>query len=178
MAISVPSGVTSGTTITEAWGDSVAAAIAYLASPPSCRLTHSVDQSFNDATEGTVAFNTDVYDPSNMHDTVTLNSRLVFNDAGVYVVSFSCILTAGADYNDTYAYFRLNGSGILAIGGTEDQDASFEPRLQIHMQHKFAAADYIEVRLFQDNTAAAARNVLSLASYTPILAATWLGLGT
>lgn len=180
MPITVPSGVTAGTTITEAWGDSVAAAIAYLATPPACRVYHDTTQSIADNSLVALVFNSERFDPTAMHSTSVSTGRITINDAGVYQVGFHGRLTGAADYVHVEAQLRLNGTTTIAVGGGGGPSgaATPEPVFDVSTIYKFAPADYVEVVVYQDNTANAARNLLSTAAFSPEFYAAWLGLGT
>lgn len=153
--------------------------IAFLANPPSCRVFHNANQSLTNNTEATVAFNSERYDSTGtMHDNASNNSRITLPVAGVYVVTFAGVIEADNDYNYMYAYIRLNGSTILAITTLGAlTDAGVSPSLNVTTTYKFAASDYVEVRIAQKNTSAGAHNLASLANYSPEFGATWIGFG-
>jgi hypothetical protein len=152
--------------------------VAFLLNPPACRVYHNANQSITDATETTVAFNSERYDTNTMHDTVTNNSRVTFNTAGVYVLTFCGLWPAAADYSLVYATFRLNGATVLDLDQRGTTAFSANHTMQLTTTYQFAAADYVEVRVYQDNTANTARNLTVSANYSPELTATWVGLGT
>lgn len=174
-----PAGVTAGTTITEAWGDSVAAAFTWLANPPACRVYHNTTQSVADVTETTVAFNAERYDTAAMHDTVTNNSRITIPAAGLYAVSFSGEFGAGTDYLCLYSICRLNAGTIIGRSSTARHDSGdgSPAATSFGFTYKFVAGDFIEVRMYHNNGANVARNVLSTGNSSPEFAATWVGLG-
>jgi len=178
MAYSSPATVVTATTITSTWGNSVKAATDYLANPPACRVYHNTTQSINDVTETTVAFNSERFDTDSMHNTVTNNSRITFNTAGLYEVRFQFQLTSAADYVLIVGVIKANGAASNIA--TEDfyvGAAGQSARFAVATTYKFAVADYVEARVYQDNTANVARNVLSNAAYSPEFSAVWMGLG-
>lgn len=173
-----PATVVSGTTITTAWGNAVKTGLDYQANAPCCRVTHNAAQSITDAAEITVAFNVEVFDPAGMHSTVTNNSRITFNDAGVYVVTFGGELVAAADYTLITVRFVANGTTNIAraaIGTVAN--ATQTPGLHLATIYKFAAGEWVDVRVLQDNTASAARNLLASTGLSPMFSAAWVGLG-
>lgn len=171
-----PATVVTATTITSAWGNSVKAATDYLANPPACRVYHSATQSLPDVTDTIVAFNSERFDTNTMHDTATNNSRITINTAGVYVVSFTGEVESAADYVYVYSYFRLNGATLIAISPISRVGA-FGIYTSLSTVYKFAAGDYVQVLIRQDNTANVARNLAAVGNYSPEFAATWIGLG-
>lgn len=146
--------------------------------PPACRVYNNANQSINDNAETTVAFNSERYDTDGMHDTVTNNSRITFNTAGLYVVSFNGAFPGGADYSVIYAYVRLNGATDIVLDQRTPSTFVANLALLLFTTYKFAAGDYIEVRVYHDNTANTARNLLTVANFTPEFSAVWVGLGT
>lgn len=173
-----PATVVAGTTGLATWGNSVKAAADYLAGRPSCRVYHNANQSLVDNAQAALAFNSERHDPRGMHDTVTNNSRITITDAGVYMVGGSIEVAAAADYASLYLGILLNGGTFLAVQsmGTH-ADAAVSPWLTVCTAYKFAAADYVQLMAFQNNTAGAARNVVSNSARSPEFHATWLCLG-
>ena len=150
--------------------------IRFLANPPSCRVYHSAAQSIAHATETTAAFNSERFDTNAMHDTATNNSRITFATAGLYLVTFTGKYATAADYTATTCRIRLNGTTYIA-DGTSERNTTIESRIQTTTLYRFAAGDYIEVRLYQANSAAAARNLEVSGNWSPEFMAVWVGLG-
>lgn len=163
--------ITTGTLVT-------AAMLNEVADPPACRVFHSVAQSIAEATFVVVAFDSERFDTDAMHDTVTNNSRITFNTAGLYVVSFTGAFDGFADYTAAGGHIRLNGAtqigntNIGTVGST-----TLNPDLNITTLYKFAVGDYVEVRVAHDNAANAARNLLRLGNNSPEFAAVRIGRG-
>jgi len=147
----------------------------FLANPPACRITRTAAQSIGDNVEVLILFDTERFDTDSMHSTSSLTSRITFNTAGIYLVSFNGLLAAGSDYDNAYAAIRLNGTTILAYGTGEREISS--PLLQVHTLYKFVATDYVEILVYQDNTAGAARNLDKINNASPEFSAVWVGLG-
>jgi hypothetical protein len=130
---------------------------------PACRVSHNVDQSITNNTATVLAFNLERYDTDTMHSTVTDNSRITINTAGVYVVTAN-ILFEGNATGARHVELRLNGTTIIGYvvatpTGTVGQ------RVEVTTQWKFAATDYVEVRVTQ--TSGGALNVQTAAEYSP-----------
>jgi hypothetical protein len=151
--------------------------VSSLANPPACRVYHNTTQSIGDATEVTVAFNAERFDTNTMHDTATNNSRITFNTAGLYVVHFTGALPALTTYSLIYAVIIVNGATRIAYDLKTPTTFSAAPVFNVNTTYKFAAADYAQVLVYQDNTANTAQNLASSAAYSPEFAATWIGLG-
>ena len=179
MAYSTPSTVTTGDLITAAdWNQNVVNNVIFLANPPACRVYHNANQSVNDNTATVVAFNSERYDTDNMHSTSSNTSRITINTAGLYLVVFNGRFPAANDYNVAACHLRLNGSTLIASNsGGRAVTAVADLALGVTTTYKFAATDYVEVLVLQDNTANAARNLESVGNYSPEFSAIWIGLG-
>ena len=173
-----PGAVTTGTTITSTWGNAVRNAEQFLANPPACRVYHNANQSVNDNTLTVMAFNSERYNTDTMHNTVTNNSRITIKTAGLYVVGFHGGFTAANDYSVAGAYLRLNGTTHIAVNsGGRALTGSSNLYVGVVTTYKFAVNDYVEIQVHQDNTTNVARNIETLANYSPEFWATWIGLG-
>jgi hypothetical protein len=80
-------------------------------SVPGCRIYNSTNQSLNNNTEVTLAFNSEVYDNDNMHDTVTNNSRIYIQTSGKYLI-IGLGNWAQNTTGDREIQIRRNGSNI------------------------------------------------------------------
>lgn len=173
-----PAAVVSGAVISKTtFGDVVKADLDYLANPPACRVYHNTTQLCADAADTIVAFNSERWDTDVMHDTVTNNSRVTIKTAGLYLLTFSGLLTSLTTYSQVNCYFRLNGATPLGYQGYSPTTFNMAPELSNTTVFKFAVNDYIQVLVYQDNTANTAQNLLTGANYSPEFSATWLGLG-
>jgi len=132
---------------------------------PAVRVTHNAAQSITNATETTLAFNTERFDQAGnaadtMHDTVTNNSRLTCRYAGVYQITAQ--LEWAAAPGAPYIRIRLNGTTIIAMTGA---GATADLRyMTISTLYALAVNDYVEVRVFQNSGGAI--NVTT-ANHTP-----------
>jgi hypothetical protein len=151
--------------------------VAFLANPPACRVYNNANQSVADQTFTTVALNSERFDTDNMHDTVTNNSRITFNTAGIYVVTFCGQFAAAADYSLIAFAIRLSGGSNIAYQDLQNTVSAETAGLTITTIYKFAVADYVEARVYQDNSPNAARNLLVTGNNSPEFSAVWVGLG-
>lgn len=151
--------------------------VAFLANPPACFVYNSGNQSINDATETTLTFDSERYDTDTMHSTSSNTGRITFNTAGLYLIEANIRIAAAADYSMAYLTIRRDGTTEIAIVLHTTTTFNTNPILHLAVVRKFNAAQYVELRAYQDNTAAAARNVLNNAESSPTFSATWLGIG-
>lgn len=145
--------------------------------PPACRVFNSAAQSLADSTFVFPTFNSERFDTDSMHSTVSNTGRITFNTAGVYVVTFSGELTLASDYLLIEISLRLNGATIIASQSMKHDGVSTSPVWSLATIYKFAQGDYVEPRVYQDNTANAARNLVTLGNRSPEFAAAWIGSG-
>jgi len=142
-----------------------------------CRVTRTAVQSITDATVTAVNFDAEDFDYDAMHDTVTNNTRITFNTAGIYVVGFNGLFAAANDYVRCFAILRLNGVTEIARGAQVSTSTAVNPQIEVSTVYEFAATDYLEAQVFQDNSAAAARNLELTADRSPIFYAARIGSG-
>lgn len=174
MPYTSPGDVTTGTTITSAWGNLVGDATDYLANPPACRAYHNAAQSPANNTETALALNSERYDTNSMHDTVTQNSRITFTTAGLYVVNGSASWAANAT-GVRQIGIRLGGVTYIAVELELTPGGTIVCQQTISTTYKFTAGQYVELVAYQNSGAALAVN--STGNYSPEFAATWVGLG-
>lgn len=177
MAYSAPPQVTPGEYVDEIDWNRLVDDITFLANPPACRVYHNTTQAVGDNVSALVLFNSERYDTDSMHSTSVNTGRITFNTAGIYIVTFNCLFAAGADYATVYGEIRLNGVTPLVWHTNQANAVSQTPSINLVTAYKFAAADYIEARVVQDNTASASRNIINSGNSSPEFAATWVGLG-
>lgn len=147
--------------------------VTFLANPPSCRVTNSTTQSLTDNLETVLTFDTETYDTAGMHSTAVNTGRITIVTAGLYLLTFSATLQASADTSDAYADLQLGVATRIAYGPSVGAyTAGGLVRIAASCIHKLAAADYVQVVAFQNNTANTNRTISS-----HMFAATWIGLG-
>lgn len=140
-----------------------------------CRATRVAAQSITDNTTTVVAFDDEQIDNNGMHSTVTNNSRITIVTEGFYVIGFNGTFAAGADYTRSFAELRVNGATPLARMQTPGTSTSTQQTLCVQTMQFFAANDYIEVQVYQDNTANTARNLEVTADRSPVFYAARIG---
>lgn len=140
--------------------------------PPACCATMSAPQTINDNTTTTINFNAENYDtPGTMHDNVTNNSRITMPIPGLYLFTADGALSDLNDYQA--ANFVLRGNGVTTLAQSSDMGVSDGggPKLNLSTVEKLVATDYVELRVFFNNTANTSRTI------TAKLTATWIGRG-
>lgn len=149
-----------------------------LADPPAVRVYDSDNaQTLNNATTVALAYDTELYDTDNMW-AIGSPSRFTINTAGVYHL-FGCVsLTGETDYTSILYFFRTGG--VTSIGQARrlgNGDGSVDqPQFNISIHHKFAAAEFVEFCVSQENTSGNAEaTVVGLSTVT--FGATWVGRG-
>lgn len=172
MAYSSPASVSTATTITSSWGNSVKAAVDFLANPPACRVYNNANQSIPDSTVTPLTFNTERYDTDTMHSTAALTSRITIKTAGLYLITGTIAFAAGGSSGTRLAGIILGGSVKIA-----EQQAVTNAGVSVNVStvYKFAVNDYVELYAYQ--VSAGALNSLAVANICPEFAATWIGLG-
>jgi hypothetical protein len=150
------------------------------ANPPACRVYRTTSMTgIVDSAQTAVTFDAERFDTNSMHDTSTNTSRITFNTAGVYVVTFNMAWGPRTDYLKVQCSMRLNGTTFLcAHTDTDPGTQNIDREMSVTTVCKFAAADYVEAMVFQDNTANATGTVVGTGNYGAEFAAAWLGLGT
>lgn len=177
MGYTAPAAVASGAVISKTtFGDVVIADLNFLANPPACRIYNNADQTINDSTETIITFNSERYDTANLHSTVTNTGRITFSDTGIWRITFRGQLIAGADYAAAYAVIQT--STAVNLDKDERLPTSFNnASFHLSTEYKFVAGDWIVVKMYQDNSANAARAIKGFGQYSPELTARYVGLG-
>lgn len=184
MAYSTPSSKTTGTLITAAiWNQDVVDNVAFLGNPPACRVYHTGafpgPATINDNNEAAVAFDSERFDTDSMHSTSSNTTRITFNTAGLYIVTFTAALPSDTTYQRTYCHIKMNGTTTIAVGDSYAWPTGYNsaPFLNVTTVYKFATTNYVEAFIFQDNNTGAAKVPTATGNFTPEFAACWIGLG-
>lgn len=138
--------------------------------PPMCRVKRTSGQTVNDASPTIATFDAEDFDTDEMHDNSTNNSRVTIKTAGVYLIMASAAYTAGVS-DDASMSLLKNGSGGIGgyvSWGPANTGAGMTSTLLIEL----AVNDYIELSLYQNNSANTARTTDTTQTY---LMAVWQG---
>lgn len=161
-----------GDVFTEAmWDDYIKTNVNNLIVPPSCRVYKAAAQSLTSGSDTAIQFDSERWDTDSMHDTVTNNTRITIQTAGIYVVTGHAVFAANAT-GVRALYIRLNGSTRIAQQALSSASAG-DTALSVTTVYEFSAADYVELMAVQ--TSGGALNVTAVGNYTPEFGAMWQG---
>lgn len=134
---------------------------------PSARVTHSGNQLVGNATDYTLEFDTELFDPTGMHDTAALvRHRYTIEIPGIYEADAACEFAAD---NDGFRHMQIvkNGTDILGAVTLPAVQGGVATRLQCGTgEIEVAAGDYLEVVVH--HTAGGNLNVVAANYYTPL----------
>lgn len=164
------SDVTTGSVYTAAAHNDVLENLNNYRVPPMCRVKQTSGQVVYDASSAVIAFNAEDFDTDAMHDNATNNSRVTIKTAGVYLIIASAAYTAGISDDASMSIFK-NGAG--GIGGyTSWGPANTGAGMTTSILIELAVNDYIQLLLYQNNSANTARTTDTTQTY---LMALWQG---
>lgn len=140
-----------------------------------CRLTRGSDYSIPHATTETIPFTSEVFDNNGMHDNSVNPTRITFNQAGYYVFGANVEMQNGSDYTRVNLQIRKSGGSHIAFTQTGAIAGNLAQRYAIAGMDHFVEGDYLELRVFQQNGAGNARNLVVSSDYSPIFYAGKIG---
>lgn len=140
-----------------------------------CRVTATANQSIPNGATTSLVFDDEISDNNAMHDNGVNPTRITFNEAGHYVVGGDVQLQAGNDYVRMILNIRLNAGNNVAVEQIPGTSNNVQQRIAAGTMRYFDAGDYIELRLFQQNGAAAARDAEVTPEYSPVFYAGKIG---
>lgn len=126
---------------------------------PTCRLGLTANQSITDNTETVVAWTSELFDPSVMHDNAVTNSRITVPLTGVYSFTFNGYFPNLTTYSQAYSFYRINGVTTISYAGVTPTTFNQGPLLTHALIYKMTAGDFMELFVYQDNTANTAQNL-------------------
>ena len=136
---------------------------------PFVRLRRTTNQAAANNAIVTLSFDTEVTDPTGMHDP-NASTRITFNRAGVYSVVGTWAWTANAT-GEREVWIQRNGSGLERIGWVIAGGANRQQ--QVATLFRFAAGDYIELQGAQNS--GSGLNAIGDVEDHLTLAAAWVG---
>lgn len=136
------------------------------------RVFNTLAISIADATATAVTFDSERFDTSDFHSTVSNTSRLTIPVAGVCHVSGHLQWAANAT-GTRRAAIRLSGSTLLAEQRTDNSGASVVTGISVSTLYRFAATDYLE--LLAEQNSGGALNVNTAGNTSPEFAVYCLG---
>ncbi len=139
--------------------------------PPSARVRHSSNQALSSGSLVTLAFDTEDFDASAMHSTVTNNSRITIATAGKYLVIGQGTFAANADGSRR---LQILQSGAYTIGRSACLPAASDPTsIEVRTVVSLVAGDYIQLQAYQSS--GVSLNLTTNASYSPVLSVAKIG---
>lgn len=149
----------------------LAAIIAASSNKPVCRVVANATQSIPDAVITSIAFAAEDMDSHGMHSTVTNNERVTPTVAGIYRVRGTVYLPGRVDYSNMNATIRKNGATMLSPSDRKAnlvnaQAVSLTAEVLVDMN---GTTDYVELTVFQDNTANTASSTNASGTFTSVM---------
>ena len=136
-----------------------------------CKVYNSANQSITTATATVLTFDTEDYDNDTMHSTVSNTSRITLTTGGRYLLMGKVQFASNAT-GTRRVRIVLNGITVLAEVQVPASNVGVVT-LPILTVDTFAAADYVELEVYQDS--GGALNAVRNASYTNYFLAEYLG---
>lgn len=136
-----------------------------------CRVYNSADITISDSTNTYLTFDTENIDTDAMHSTSANTSRITINKAGKYLVG-ATIRWASNATGYRQAFLQINRTTNIDVR-IQTPVTGQVTNMGISTIYQFAAADYIEVGVFQ--TSGGNLNVGTSANVAPAFWATWIG---
>lgn len=115
-------------------------------SVPYVRLSNSSAQSLS-TTYNTLTFNTEAYDTDNMHSNASNPSRITFNTAGLYQVSYSVCTTTYTSGSNVYISADAILNGANGLGSTDSIPGNYGGVCaSSSVTYRFNAGDYLTLQ--------------------------------
>ena len=151
------------------------------ATPPdvatqACRVTRSSAFSAANGTTVDIPFNAEIFDNNVMHSNVTNPERITFNEPGYYAFGANIEMQIGNDYLRINLQIRKTGGDHIAFVQHAPIGSNVAQRAFLSGVDHFEEGDYIVLRLFQQNSGGAARNVEVSPEYSPVFYAAKIGV--
>lgn len=174
MAYVTPITWSTGTDITAArLNQNVRDNVAFLATPPSCRVYNSSNISHSSSgSYQYLTFNNERYDTDTMHSTSVNTGRITFTTAGKYHVGATIEFASNAT-GVRGLVIRLNGTTLIA-SVTVSASSATQTNLTAGCDYQFSAADYVEVGAYQSS--GGSLNVSAVGNTSPEFWAHWFSL--
>ena len=111
------------------------------------RIYNSSAQTIPTSTFTALTFDSEVFDDSDYHSTVSNTSRFTIPETGIYIVGCHIIWATSAATGGRFLYFRRNGGNFIGQSQVIPQAAG-TPFLSLTSMYLFTAADYVEAYVF------------------------------
>ena len=140
------------------WNGSVWASSQTVSKPPMCineRTGQSISDSVTTAIAFTSAASVDTETPTTIHSTSTNNTRFTARTAGVYQF-YGSVVNSGATI-DVVASIALRKNGTTDFANSSIVSNAYTQNASVSGLVSLAVGDYVELTVYQDNTANQAR---------------------
>jgi hypothetical protein len=173
MPYTSPATVVDSTVAPASWGNSVKAAVDYLANPLSCRAKRTTTQSVPNTTATPIQLTGEDWDTGALHDNATLNTRVILKAVGLWRIEAGVMFASGAaGARDAWLLLNnLTRIDEVACTAAAADLVSFSLATTVKAT---AITDYVELVTFQASGGAV--NVVATL-LSPYISATWVGLG-
>ena len=112
-----------------------------------------------------------------MHSTAVNTGRITFTTAGFYLFGIGLQFQSAGDYTELLLIAQLNGVTTIRSMRDRNPGTTADVReIEMTRGYQFAAGDYIEFKVRQQNGAAAARNIEAQTNWSPEAWAIWQSL--
>jgi hypothetical protein len=141
------------------WNGSVWASSQTVSKPPMCineRTGQSISDSVTTAIAFTSAASVDTETPTTIHSTSTNNTRFTARTAGVYQFYGSVVNTSVATI-DVTGGIALRKNGTTEFANSSIVSNAYTQNASVSALVSLAVGDYVELTVYQDNTANQAR---------------------
>jgi hypothetical protein len=148
---------------------------------PAALVGRGSAQSIPSGNQTKIAFDdesqTELYDTANLHDTVTLNTRLTAPVAGLYYVHGQIEWAADPDDDEQLQQLQIRRSNnaLLAEDDLDRNEGPGTPAQEVSTVVSLNATEALELLVFQDNTDNDSLDVRQLSQTWPTFGMTWLG---
>lgn len=137
-----------------------------------CVIKHSANQAIATNTFTKLVFDTEEYDPLNMHDPTTNNTRITIPQSGKYLVVAQVRFDTTTGGTIRQAEILKNGTTVIA-NERSLAASGVTAHFSVVTMRNFTAGDYLEVRVYQDSGATV--NIEAVDAYSPIFSVVKVG---
>ena len=116
----------------------------------SARVYNTGVQSISNAAYNTLTFNTERWDTDTIHSTISNTGRLTATTAGKYAIAGNAAIATNAT-GIRAMQILLNGTTVIAKNVVTATGGSNATYFAIATQYNLAAADYVELQVYQDS---------------------------
>lgn len=140
--------------------------------PTGCRLTHSVDQGLSSGSWVGLNWDTETYDPANLHSTSANSSRITFaGSTGLYTVGASVQWSTAVNANFAIRVMLNDGIGQCLNQMSGAAPVAFSALAVAGSVRASSTTDYVTVQIYQNGYSSA--SVMGTGTAGSTLAGCW-----